>query len=143
MKFSSKNAFRPAATALFGIALLAAGVSQAAASGVSLSGTEETPAVETAASGSGSIDVAADKSVSGKIVTSGIVGTVAHIHAGAPGQKGPPVITLTKVSDNEWAVPADARLSDEQYASYKAGNLYVNVHSSEHKGGEIRGQLKP
>jgi hypothetical protein len=35
------------------------------------------------------------------------------------------------------------RFTDEQYASYLAGNLYINVHSAEHKPGEIRGQLRP
>jgi hypothetical protein len=34
-------------------------------------------------------------------------------------------------------------LTDEQFASFKAGNLYVNVHSAEHKPSEIRSQLKP
>ena len=29
-------------------------------------------------------------------------------------------------------------LTDDQYKSFKDGNLYVNVHSAEHKGGEIR-----
>jgi hypothetical protein len=33
-------------------------------------------------------------------------------------------------------------LTDAQYDAYKAGGLYINVHSSEHKSGEIRGQLK-
>jgi len=39
--------------------------------------------------------------------------------------------------------PPGSKLTDEQYASFKAGNLYVNVHSTEHKPGEIRAQLKP
>jgi hypothetical protein len=132
------------AVALTGAAvLMALAAANAAASAVKLSGSEETPPVETAASGSGDITVGADHTVSGSITTQGVAGSVAHIHAGAPGQKGPPVVTLSKISDNQWEVPAGTRLSDDDYASYRAGNLYVNVHSAEHKGGEIRGQLKP
>src|ERR1700682_4977448 len=110
---------------------------------LNLTGAEETPPVTTSASGTGTITVAADKSVSGTIKTAGIEGTVAHIHVGAPGQSGPPIITLNKGSDGVWSVPAGSKLTDDQYASFKAGNLYVNVHSAEHKPGEIRGQLKP
>jgi hypothetical protein len=36
-----------------------------------------------------------------------------------------------------------AKLSDAQLASFKAGNLYVNLHIAAHPDGEIRGQLKP
>jgi hypothetical protein len=108
-----------------------------------LSGTEETPPVTTSASGTGTIVVGADKSVSGTIQTAGIEGTVAHIHVGAPGQSGPPIITLTKGANGGWSVPAGSKLTDDQFASFKSGNLYVNVHSAEHKAGEIRGQLKP
>lgn len=110
---------------------------------VSLSGSEETPPVTTSATATGTIKIAKDKSVSGTIKSVGIDGTVAHIHLGAPGQSGPPIITLDKGADGAWSVPAGAKLTDEQYASFKAGNLYVNVHSAEHKPGEIRAQLKP
>jgi hypothetical protein len=109
---------------------------------VKLVGAEETPPVTTSATGSGTIKIAADKSVSGTVTTKGIDGTVAHIHEGAPGVAGPPIITLTKSGDT-WSVPSGSKLTDQQYASFKAGNLYVNVHSAEHKTGEIRGQLKP
>jgi hypothetical protein len=110
---------------------------------VNLSGSEETPPVTTAATASGTIKIAADKSVSGSVKTTGIDGTVAHIHVGAPGESGPPIITLEKTADGVWSVPAGAKLTDDQYAKFKAGDLYVNVHSAEHKPGEIRGQLKP
>jgi hypothetical protein len=110
---------------------------------VSLIGGEETPPVMTSASGAGTIKIGKDKSVSGSIKTTGIDGTVAHIHAGAPGQSGPPIITLEKTADGVWSVPAGSKLTDEQYESFKSGNLYVNVHSAEHKPGEIRAQLKP
>ena len=110
---------------------------------VKLTGAEETPPVTTSASGTGTIIIAADKSVSGTIKTMGIDGTAAHIHLGAPGVAGPILITLTKGADGTWSVPAGSKLTDEQYASFKAGDLYVNVHSAEHKPGEIRAQLKP
>jgi hypothetical protein len=108
-----------------------------------LTGAEETPPVTTSASGTGSITIAADKSVTGTVKTTGMDGTVAHIHVGAPGVAGPPIITLSKGADGEWSVPAGSKLTDEQYASFKAGNLYVNVHSAAHAPGEIRAQLKP
>jgi hypothetical protein len=116
----------------------------ATGSNVKLSGGEEVPPVTTTASGSGWIKVKDDMSVSGSIKTTGIAGTAAHIHSGAPGKNGPVVITLTKGADGStWSVPAGAKLTDAQYKEYKAGNLYVNVHSAAHKGGELRGQLKP
>jgi hypothetical protein len=110
---------------------------------VNLVGAQETPPVTTSATGTGNITVSADKSVRGTIKTTGIEGTVAHIHEGAPGQAGPPIITLVKGDNGSWSVPAGAKLTDAQYASFKAGNLYVNVHSEAHKPGEIRDQLKP
>ena len=48
---------------------------------------------------------------------------------------------MTKSPNGYWTVPAGSKLTDEQLANFKAGELYVNVHSDEHKAGEIRGQL--
>lgn len=111
---------------------------------VTLSGAEQVPPVTTSASGSGTITVKEDKSVSGSVTTSGIAATAAHIHMAAPGRNGPIIIRLTKGADGStWSVSDGAKLTDAQYEAYKAGNLYVNVHSAAYKGGEIRGQLKP
>jgi hypothetical protein len=131
--------------ALIVAAALAVMVGSASATDVKvkLIGAEETPPVTSSATGTGTIVIAADKSVSGTIKTTGIDGTVAHIHVGAPGVAGPPIITLTKGADGTWMVPAGSKLTDDQYASFKAGNLYVNVHSAAHPPGEIRAQLKP
>jgi CHRD domain len=110
---------------------------------VSLSGDQEVPPVTTSASANGTITVSPNKSVSGSITVSGMQPTAAHIHEAAQGTNGPIVIPLTKSSDATWSVPAGAKLTDAQYKSYLAGNLYVNVHSAAHKGGEIRAQLSP
>lgn len=110
---------------------------------VTLSGSQEVPPVVTSASGSGNIMIGADHSVSGSITTSGVAAIAAHIHLAAKGKNGPVIVPLIKTADNVWSVPAGAKLTDAQYASYKAGDLYVNVHSPSHKGGEIRGQLHP
>lgn len=111
---------------------------------LSLTGDQEVPAVTTNAKGEGHIKVADDKSVSGKVTTTGLEGTMGHIHEGkAPGENGPPIITLEKGKDGSWTVPKGSKLTDEQYEAYKAGKLYVNIHSAEHKGGEIRAPLKP
>jgi CHRD domain-containing protein len=110
---------------------------------VNLSGDQEVPPVSTSASANGTITVSSDKAVSGSITVSGMDATAAHIHEGAAGKNGLVIIPLTKSSDNTWSVPAGAKFTDAQYKSYLAGDLYVNVHSAAHKGGEIRAQLSP
>ena len=115
----------------------------AASPSATLTGAQEVPAVSSAASGVCTIAVAPDMTVSGGVDTTGIEGTMAHIHLGAVGVNGPVVVTLEKVSATRWSVPAGTKLTAAQYQSYKAGELYVNVHSEAHKGGEIRLQLTP
>jgi hypothetical protein len=133
---------RRALVAVAALSLLA-GAASAKDVKVSLTGSEETPPVTTAATGEGKISIAKDHTVKGEIKTVGINGVAAHIHVGAPGQSGPPIITLTKGADGTWSVPDGSKLTDEQFASFTSGNLYVNVHSPDHKSGEIRAQLKP
>ena len=145
------NAPTQVARKSFWVAMSAAAILFAGAAGpawsegikVTLSGSQEVPPVTTSATGSGTITIGADKSVSGSVTTAGVAGTAAHIHEGAAGKNGPVITPLSKTSDNVWSVPAGAKLTDAQFASYKAGDLYVNVHSAANKGGEIRGQIKP
>lgn len=108
-----------------------------------LTGAQEVPPVSTAASGRSTITVAADRTVSGSVIVTGMEGMAAHIHQGAAGTNGPVIIPLAKSSATTFAVPAGSRLSDTQYAAYMNGGLYVNVHSAAHPGGEVRMQLKP
>jgi hypothetical protein len=127
-------------------AVAAAGFANFAFSGevkVLLAGNQEVPQVTTPASGSGSFTVGDDGSISGSVSTLSIDGTAAHIHEGAPSANGPVIVPLTKTSATVWSVPAGAKLTAAQMQSYKAGQLYVNVHSVANKGGEIRGQLEP
>ena len=147
MYSSSKNRTPARLAVLASLALaLAAGCASMGGGGgiaINLSGSQEVPPATTQAAGSGTITVGEDKSVSGSVTTTGVVGLAAHIHVGSAGKNGPVIIPLTKAADNVWSVPAGAKLTDAQYESYKAGDLYVNVHSAAYKGGEIRAQIKP
>jgi hypothetical protein len=109
---------------------------------VTLTGDQEVPPVASAGAGTGTFIIGTDRSVSGSVTTTGIVGTAGHVHEAATGNSGPPIIPLTKHGDT-YAVPVGAKLTEEQFASFQAGNLYVNIHTEANPNGEIRGQLKP
>ena len=137
--------FRPALSGIVAAIALAAFAMPAVADDLKfkLSGDMEVPPVTTTAAGDGAITIKPDMSVSGKVMTSGLAGTMAHIHIGKAGTNGPVVITLSKSGENGWMVPEGSKLGEVEYKAYKAGELYVNVHSADHKPGEIRGQLVP
>jgi hypothetical protein len=109
---------------------------------VKLSGAEEVPPVNTPGSGSGSFRVGEDGSLSGSVATKDVAGTMAHIHLAARGRNGPVIVPLTKKGDT-YSVPEGKKLTSAQLQAFKAGDLYVNVHSNRHKGGEVRAQLQP
>ena len=118
-----------------------AGTMSGSSVNLSLSGAQEVPPVSVPGSGSGSFTIGADGSVTGSVTTTGVQGTMAHIHMGARGTNGPVIVPLTKAGDT-YTAPAGAKLNDAQMQAFKAGNLYVNVHTDRNKGGEVRAQLQ-
>ena len=109
---------------------------------VTLSGAQENPSVTTQAAGTGVFTFNLDTgAVTGSVSTFGITGLVAHIHVGASGINGPIIIPLTQGPTGVWTAPAGATLTESQIASLKAGELYVNVHTTANPGGEIRAQI--
>jgi hypothetical protein len=67
--------------------------------------------------------------------------TAAHVHRGARGEAGPPVVPLAAPTSrrSEACVDVSAELAAEIRATPSA--FYVNVHNSEFPAGAIRGQL--
>jgi hypothetical protein len=135
--------FRSSSLAIAALLATSLSMGSALAQDLKLTGDQEVPPNTSTAVGTGSIRIDAAGNVSGSVAAPGMAGTMAHIHVGAPGVNGPVIIPLTGSAGDTWTVPAGAKLTDEQMAAYKAGNLYVNIHTAEHKGGEVRTQLKP
>src|ERR687896_1670239 len=109
---------------------------------VNLTGGEEVPPLSVPGSGSGTFRVADDGTITGSVTTKDVAGTMAHIHRGGKGTNGPIIVPLDKSGDT-YSVPAGRKLTPEQVKDWKAGNLYVNVHTARNKGGEVRGQITP
>ena len=67
--------------------------------------------------------------------------TAAHIHRGAPGVNGPPVVTLDPPDDNDSddCDTVDDSLVDE--IRHNPSAFYVNVHTTDYPDGAIRGQV--
>ena len=67
--------------------------------------------------------------------------TMAHIHAGAAGKAGDPVVVLKMNADYD--IKGCTAVTAELAAALLAepGNYYVNVHTTELPKGAIRGQL--
>jgi CHRD domain len=67
--------------------------------------------------------------------------TAAHIHRGAAGASGPPIVTfaLPGATSGNGCIDVDAVLAAEIIAT--PAGFYVNIHTAEHPNGAIRGQL--
>lgn len=113
------------------------------ASSMMLTGAQEVPPNPSAASGKSMIMIGADKSVTGTVQVMGMTPTMAHIHEAVKGSNGPVIVPFVKMGENSFGPAAGAKLTDAQYESYKAGKLYINVHSATYPGGEVRLQMWP
>ena len=141
---SGSKGVRAACAASFAAALaLFAGAAVADTMKVDLTPAQEVPPVQApGASGSGSITINDDGSVSGSVTANGFTPTMAHIHEGKAGTNGKVIVPFTKDGD-KFSAPPGAKLTPDQMKAFKAGDLYVNIHSAAHPGGEVRAQLKP
>jgi hypothetical protein len=107
-----------------------------------LSAAAEVPS--NASPGTGSLEATYDKGTSvlrWKVTYAGLTGpaTMAHFHGPAmPGSNAGVVVPFTSA-----ASPAEgqATLTPAQAADLVAGKWYVNVHTAQNPGGEIRGQV--
>ncbi len=106
-----------------------------------LSGSQEVPSVSTNGSGYGWFELESDGDLRYDItvqnLSSGITG--AHFHVGAPGVAGSVVEPITFNGNRAIGVWRD--MSDSEWRDLLAGRIYVNVHTSTHPDGEIRGQV--
>ncbi|HEX8433927.1 CHRD domain-containing protein [Archangium sp.] len=117
----------------------------------SLTGGNEVPAVTTNAGGTATATLDGDElTVTGAFNGLGselfnVSGSPAHVHQGAAGTAGPVVFSLTVTSTDKrnGTFTTTQELSAEQVQDFKNGLYYVNVHSMNNQGGEIRGQLIP
>ena len=67
--------------------------------------------------------------------------TAAHIHRGAAGVNGPPVITLDTPDDNDSDDCDEVAQSLIDEIRANPAGFYVNVHTADYPNGAIRGQL--
>ena len=108
-----------------------------------LSGSEEVPPVNTAASGTGLVVIdPTSRVMKATIVTADIAGTQAHIHAAPRGVNGPVVFPLTETGGTGSGVwTTTVTVTNEQLVQLQSGNYYFNVHTAAFPEGEIRGQI--
>ncbi|MGE3692956.1 MAG: CHRD domain-containing protein [Novosphingobium sp.] len=104
-----------------------------------LNGANEPGGGDTDGEGAFTVDIDADAGDFCYTLTASKIAkaTMAHVHSGAAGANGPPVVTIDVASDECVAVdPEKLKAIVAAPADY-----YVNVHNAEFPAGAIRGQL--
>ncbi len=110
---------------------------------VQLSGANEVPPVTSPAAGEGRFTFNDTTNVlTYSLTASGVspnLVTAAHIHRGAAGTNGPIIYPLATSGFS--VVSGSITLTAQDVADLRAGNLYVNMHTTDHPGGAARAQL--
>ncbi len=107
---------------------------------------EQEPGTINAPDASGSGMVSFDRNHSNVnlyVMTDGLTDdlTSSHIHEGPVGTNGDVIVNLTPFY-SQGAMFLDGALADTALINtIRSGNTYINVHTTEHPGGEIRGQI--
>lgn len=108
-----------------------------------MDGAEEVPPKWTYGLGTASVDIGLDQYVvQWNVAYNGLTGpaTAAHIHCGAaPGSNAP--VTVPFHGSLASPITGIAIMSGEARQDLLANRCYVNIHTKQYPGGEIRGQL--
>lgn len=123
-----------------------------------LTGSDETPPVNTAATGQARFTINHDRTeIQYTLEVENLSGPplAAHIHPGARGVSGPPMITLANPGSGTSGSSSGTLTGDSGFSpapalgintfadaidAILAGQTYTNVHTAANPGGEIRGQ---
>jgi hypothetical protein len=129
-----------------GLAMSVGGLAHAQAAkaiNVKMSGAAETPKGDPDGSGTAELRVDPDKGqVCYKLTVEKIgTATAAHIHKGAAGTSGGPVVPLKAPASGSINDCATVAKDVAQDILKNPANYYVNVHNAEFPGGALRGQL--
>jgi hypothetical protein len=111
-----------------------------------LNGAQETPSVSTNATGTAWAMLSSDgKTLFYQITYANLSSafTASHFHLGAVGVGGGVIEAITPNFVGNTASGAWTNIPDSIVGALLNGKLYLNVHSTSHPGGEIRGQLWP
>jgi len=112
-----------------------------------LSGKDEVPPVDTAATGMAQFQLSSDgKELTYDLTTTNLQGfMMAHIHQGKAGENGQPVAPLSmgkgKITSSDLQGPLSGKQLKDLVGLMSNGGAYVNVHTQQHQDGEIRGQI--
>ena len=115
---------------------------------VALSGAQQVPPVQT--NGSGTATLTYDPvtlHLTWSVTFSGLSSdpTMAHFHGPATSGKNAGVLIWISKQGTPPASPitGETTLTAEQAQQFMAGDWYINLHTKDHPGGEIRGQVSP